>query len=53
MLRVELVSMAGALGFLLGERDVFFGNVGEPSNRRKFPRESTIICDPLALSVRL
>ena len=36
VLHVELVSTAGAFAFLLGEPDVFFGNLGERGDRRKF-----------------
>lgn len=35
MLDIELVCAAGALAFLLGEPDVFFGNVGERRDRRQ------------------
>ena len=36
VLHVELVGAARAFAFLLGEPDVFFGNVGERSDRREF-----------------
>jgi hypothetical protein len=35
MLHVELVGAACAGAFLLGEPDLFFGNVGEGGDRRK------------------
>jgi hypothetical protein len=35
MLHVELVSTAGALAFLFGELDFFFGDVGERGDWRQ------------------
>ena len=50
MLHVELVSTAGALAFLFGELDFFFGDVGERATGDNAPGESITICKSLPLS---